>query len=299
MKTIKVAVLPGGGMRGYLTLAIIQKWERVKNKIFSEEFNVIFGESTGSILGLPFQSGCSSDRPKQFYKDFGKNIFTPQNSWLHPIKKIWQPVYDRNRVLGPLKELYQELKVERFGDCHKEFVCGSVNECTKQNVFFKTTSEKHKNYKIEDIVVRSFAAPNYFGKFIDNEGTVWSDGGSGGMNCPIIPAFLEAFSKWIPGDKIEITVFGTGTIDYTVPCSEARGYNRYSELWEFYLSKGEQLGRIQGYFDQVNAMNWLVGKFPDMITFNLYNPIIPEKLAGIDGYQYLEQYEEIGESVVI
>lgn len=299
MAKIKGGVFPGGGMRGYLSLAIIQKWERIMNTTVYNYFDIGFGQSTGSLLGTLLFGGISSSENDYFYKSNGKHIFTPQNSWWHPIDKLTQPVYDRNKVLEPYKEIAHGKNIFKFGDISKKFVVGSVNECTKQNVFFKTTSEKYKERNIEDIVVRSFAAPNYFGKYVDPvDGSVWSDGGSGEMNCPIIPCYLECLSMAHPDDEIEITVFGTGIMDYSVSCEEAKKYNRYSELWEFYLAKGEQLGRIQGYLDQVNAMNWISEHNP-RVTFKLYNPIIPEKLAGIDGWQFMDQYKEIGESVVI
>jgi len=299
MAVIRGAILPGGGLKGYLTLAIILNFERVTGLSFFKYFNVCYGQSTGALEGSLLFGGVAGSRISDFYLYNGQNIFTPQHSILNPWGKFWDPKYDRDRVLGPYRELLQEAKIERYGDIKKLFVCGAVNQCTLENVFFKTTSEKWADRKIEDIIVRSFAAPNYFGKYVDpTDGTVWSDGGAGDMNYPIDPCYTECCAMASPGDSIEIVLFGTGIPDYTTPCSKVSKYNKYSELWHSYFANGELLARIQSYFTQVNAMRWKAKHLPN-VSFTVYNPTIPKKIDVIDGWRFLDEYRQIGNSVDI
>lgn len=286
-------------MKGYLTLAIIKNFEQAMGMRFFEYFDICYGQSTGALEGSLLFGGIKSDRISDFYLYNGHNIFSPQHSILNPWAKFWDPKYDRNRVLGPYKELAQELGIIKYGDIKKKFACGSVNECTLENIFFKTDSDKWKDRNVEDIIVRSFAAPNYFGKYVDPvDGSVWSDGGSGDMNAPIEPCYNECCALAQPGDTIEIVVFGTGVPEYTIPCTQAQKYNKYTELWHSYFADGELLARIQSYFTQVNSMQWKADHLKN-VTFKLYNVTIPKELDVIDGWRYMDEYRQLGNSIKI
>lgn len=303
MTTIRGSVLGGGGIRGVLSLAAIQNFEKKVNTSFYNYFNICFGESTGTLEGSLFMAGEDSNTLLDFYKKEGKNIFTPQHSWFNPIKKMMDPVYDRNRVLGPYKELAQQLGVKKYGDIKKKFVGGSVNVCDNKNYYFKTTSEKWADRNVEDIIVRSFSAPYFFGFYIDPvDGSVWADGGSGDMNNPIIPCFLECLSMANPGDDIEIVSFGTGYVDYSVGCDKARQYNKVQQIWDFFFAHGDQLGRTQAYADQVEALNWIQNHFQGnlpKVSFKNYDITIPSDISAIDQWKNIDRYVELGNSIVI
>lgn len=299
MAIIRGAVLPGGGMKGYLTLAIIDNFEKYYGKSFYEHFDVCYGESTGALEGSCLFSGIHSSRITDFYRANGKNIFTPQYSWFHPWNRVWKPKYDRQRVIGPLKELLQEANVSKYGEISKKFVCGAVNQCNLENTFFKTTSNDFKDCAVEDVIARSFAAPFYFEKYVDKTtGMVWADGGTGDMNTPIMPCYYECASMAQPGDSIEIYLFGTGRGTYNVSLKRAQNYNKFTEIWNTFLLNGEQLARFQSYQTQVNSMRWVADHTPN-VTFKEYDVTIPNKIDVIDGWKYMEQYADLGHSVKI
>lgn len=299
MRTVRGAILPGGGMKGYLTLAIINNFEATYGVSFFDYFDVCYSASTGGLIGSLLLSGVPRNRISDLYLYHGEHIFTRQNSLLHPWDRLWEPRYDRNRVLGPYKELMQEVHVTKFGQIQKMFACVSVDQCSKQNMFLKNTSDDLKDRNVEEIIARTFAAPLYFGKYVDPvDGSVWSDGGSGDMNTPIDPCYNEVFNMAKPGDNIEIIMFGTGISDHSVSKKKAQSYNKFAELWNFYFAEGEQLARIQAYHSQVNGMKWKAKRIENL-TFKAFDLVIPKKMDIIDGWKYLNEYRELGNSVKI
>lgn len=299
MAIIRGAVLPGGGGKGYITLAIIDNFEKYYGKSFFEHFDVCFGQSTGALIGSSLFSGVKNSRVVDFYKSNMKNIFTPQNSWWSPWDRVWEPKYDRERVIAPFKELMQEVNVTKYGNIQKKFVCGAVNQCTRENTFFKNTSFKMAECLVEDVVARSFSAGFYFGKYIDKTtGMVWADGGTGNMNTPIMQCYYECAAMAQPGDSVEIYLFGTGRGTYNVSLETAKKYNKFTEVWHTYFLEGEQLARFQSYQTQVNDMTWVANHTPN-VTFKEYDITIPNKIDVIDGWKYMEQYAELGHSVKI
>lgn len=62
MRTIRGAVLPGGGGKGYITLAIIDNFEKYYGVSFYEYFDVCFGQSTGALIGSSLFSGAKNSR---------------------------------------------------------------------------------------------------------------------------------------------------------------------------------------------------------------------------------------------
>lgn len=280
-------------------MAIIDNFEKFYGISFYQHFNVAYGQSTGALIGSSLFSGVENRRVIDFYKNNLKNIFTPQNSWFHLWDRIWEPKYDRERVIGPFKELMQEVNVVKYGDIQKKFACGSVNQCNRENIFFKNTSPKFAECAVEDVVARSFSAAYYFGKYIDKTtGMVWADGGTGDKNTPIMECYYECAAMAQPGDSIEIYLFGTGRGTYNVSLKRAQNYNKFTEIWNTFLLNGEQLARFQSYQTQVNSMRWVASHTPN-VTFKEYDVTIPNKIDVIDGWKYMDQYADLGHSVKI
>jgi hypothetical protein len=112
-KPRKMLALDGGGIRGLITLGILEKIEMlVKEKTgqkLGEYFDYIAGTSTGAIIAAGLSRGMTVGELIDFYTSTGQQMFDP--SWLierikylytaDPLKAKLQQVFGRETDLGP------------------------------------------------------------------------------------------------------------------------------------------------------------------------------------------------------
>ncbi len=71
----KLLALDGGGIRGLVSLGILESIERTVGKPLCEYFDYIAGTSTGAIVAAGLARGKSVADMRQFYRDFGPAMF--------------------------------------------------------------------------------------------------------------------------------------------------------------------------------------------------------------------------------
>ena len=112
-KPRKMLALDGGGIRGLVTLGILEKIEMlVKQKTgqkLGEYFDYIAGTSTGAIIAAGLSRGKTVGELIDFYTSDGQQMFVP--SWLierikylysaDPLKATLQQVFGHDTDLGP------------------------------------------------------------------------------------------------------------------------------------------------------------------------------------------------------
>jgi len=112
-KPRKMLALDGGGIRGLVTLGILEKIEMlVKEKTgqkLGEYFDYIAGTSTGAIIAAGLSRGKTVGELIDFYTSDGQQMFDP--SWLierikylysaDPLKATLQQVFGHDTDLGP------------------------------------------------------------------------------------------------------------------------------------------------------------------------------------------------------
>jgi predicted acylesterase/phospholipase RssA len=291
-----ILVLPGGGACGIITCKALSNFQKSINKPLHEYYDIIYSTSTGAIIGSMLAAGIHIDIILEMYLKEIPHIFTPQNSWMLPWRKFTRPLYDISRVTNPMKEILKTVGITKYGELKTKFVCTSVNVNTKENVFFKSTSEKYKDFDLVDIVSRSFSAPMYFGFRKDSENIYWADGGIGINNNPLLPAFIETVPDLLNGEQIDFTHFGTGYSDVSDSSSVISSWENVGEVWNLFLQKGDTLARIQSMKDSVAALSWLSEKVPN-IRFKTFDVEIPKKMNKIDGKEFTEAYQKYGASI--
>lgn len=291
----RVLVLSGGGCKGMITTTMLCNFQKKIGVPLHEFFDIIIGSSTGSIIGAMISAKVPIETIHKMYIDNMKTIFTPQVKWYTPWYKFTRPTYDRETVVKAMKKCLDQVGISKFGELSVKFVSTAVNVCTKENVLFKSTSEKYKNRLITDIVKYSYAAPTYFGIVRDDiEKTYFGDGGTGSTNFPMTEGLLEALSE-NPSD-IEVYSFGTGYSSCYNSFEEVKGWENIDEVWKLFLADGQTLARAQSRLDQANTMKWIDEKF-EFIKFYYYDVQISEKLDILDGCQYIQQYINLGNTV--
>src|SRR5262245_58138189 len=106
----RILALDGGGLRGILTLGILQGVERElrqrhgNDRAFrlSDYFDLIAGTSTGAIIAATLALGWSVEEITKKYFELGSRVF--QRSLLR--KGLFRAKYDEERLIEELKAVY-------------------------------------------------------------------------------------------------------------------------------------------------------------------------------------------------
>lgn len=318
-KRLRVLQIDGGGFLGYLVFASLHVLEnQCPSGRLCDSFDLIYGTSTGAIIGAALAAGASVDEIENLYKVHGDNIFSWQDPWWKPWRKLDRPLYDRERVLSPLRTILTRYGVRYMRDLRTRFVAVTLDECERQNVFQKSWKASFENMLVEDAVDRSFAAVLYFGHVVDaKQLKCYGDGGTGGLNCALMYSYFEAQSLAINDERmgptnlpnalitdIDIYSFGCGTSPLSVPYSKVSRWNNLKQVWNTYMVGGKGLARVQATVDQVRALSWLVDeqrKNPKYAGTEVhvlrFDTSLTNKLNKMDAPKYIKEYASIGKAM--
>jgi uncharacterized protein len=70
----RVLALDGGGAKGFYTLGVLKEIEGLVGCPLYKRFDLIFGTSTGSIIGALLALGCEVDQIHELYKKYVPTI---------------------------------------------------------------------------------------------------------------------------------------------------------------------------------------------------------------------------------
>ena len=106
----RILALDGGGLRGILTVAILQKMEdllRVRHGDSGDfrlchYFDLIAGTSTGSIIAAALAKGWTVEQIRQKYMALGESVF--EKSFLR--QGLFRAKYDEAKLIDELKSVY-------------------------------------------------------------------------------------------------------------------------------------------------------------------------------------------------
>ncbi len=228
----RMLALDGGGIRGLLTLGILEQIETLvtakTGQKLCEYFDYIAGTSTGAIIAAGLATGMTTAQLIEFYKNSGKQMF--EKAWLlerikyfytaDPLKAQLQGVFGRDTNLFPDNLRCLLLVVTKNLTTDSPWPV-STNPDAKYN----DPARKDCNLKIPlwQLVRASTAAPVYFPPEIlqwdpaDKSKTfVFADGGVTPHNNPAFLLYRMATEpayrlNWKTGEKnLLIVSVGTG-----------------------------------------------------------------------------------------
>lgn len=75
---MKLLAIDGGGIRGIYASHILERIQTEFNIIFHDEFEIITGTSTGSIIAAAISLGVPISKITKLYREEGKKIFKPK-----------------------------------------------------------------------------------------------------------------------------------------------------------------------------------------------------------------------------
>lgn len=235
----RILALDGGGVRGLITLGMLQRMEDVlKQRLPDPEafrlgqyFDLVAGTSTGSIIATGIALGWKVSEIKNLYDRVSPVAFKTK------AKGVWRAVYDHSPVEDILKEAlgHEQLQSDKLITglmiCAKRMDTGSPwvltnNPRSKYWDSPDKTYKPNKEYELWMLVRASTAAPLYFepievkiaekGEGYVEQTGLFVDGGVGGFNNPSQQALLVATLPsygfgWTSGsDNLFMVSMGTG-----------------------------------------------------------------------------------------
>lgn len=216
MAPYRILSLDGGGIRGVLTIRVIERLEQMLPG-WLDGIDLFAGTSTGGILALALAAGLPPTYVREMYQNLGRDVFADT---------LWDDIKDAGKLLGadyslePLHRMFIEnLGDITLGDLKKRVMISTFDLDDEIDLPGKPRSWKAKFFhnfpgpdsdaqaKVADVGVMTSAAPTYFPIF---KGHI--DGGVVATN-PSMCALAQALHKETGRQRlgnIHLLSLGTG-----------------------------------------------------------------------------------------
>jgi len=231
----KILTLDGGGIRGMITVEILQRIEDLlrkeqeetdrENFVLADYFDYISGTSTGAIIATALSLGWSVEKIRGFYINSGEKMFDKASLLKRfkykyedeALKTLLQEQFGKNTTLGSPKLKTLLMMVMRNASTDSPWPI-SNNPAAKYND--KDRDDCNLNLPLWQLVRASTAAPVFFPPEkvnLKKQEFVFVDGGITMYNNPAFQTFLMATLGpynlgWETGaDKLLLISIGTGT----------------------------------------------------------------------------------------
>lgn len=272
---------------GCLSLSVWNEIEkRIKNSLWKTA-DLVVGTSIGAITGGMLSSGAiDSKELMELYPDVMRKTFSNRIRFY--------PKYSRKFINEKIVSYVGRDFL--MSSCLTKVIITAVKAEDKKNHYMKSWENKDGMTTLKKSLTRSYAAPWYFGKFRDSEGT-WLDGGTGSQNTPIIAGIWEAMRQnWLGREAVHILSIGTGYYPETRLHKQLKRMSLVRELLMFFDPLDGGLARYQSMTDNIEAARNLVGNV-DGFSFQHIDYQLPKKMHGIDKIEYMDDYIKIGKQI--
>jgi patatin-like phospholipase/acyl hydrolase len=239
MATIAVLSIDGGGIRGMIPAAFLERLEQRTGHAIFELFDYVAGTSTGGILTL----GLGANRPgrqspytagdlMRLYQTEGSRIFS--RGFLHRLISLGSfngPKFESDGIEGVLHGYFGDT---RLREARTNLLVTAYALELRCPFFFRSwqatapaTARTH-DFPVWEVARCTSAAPTYFAPFrataADGQAYALIDGGVYANN-PALCAWVEAHDRH-PGDEIVVVSLGTGNENRPIPFDRATGWGR-------------------------------------------------------------------------
>lgn len=198
---MRILSVDGGGIRGIISIMILEDIEDRTGKAIHELFDLFCGTSTGGIITAALTASSDGVEPLfsssdlfDFYTNSMSTIFIQKYKNLRMIKKIFGPEFSKQIMIDVLSESFGHLKM---GDTLKPLIMPAYDIFNDTPIFFKSRYSKASlslNAYIKDAVISTSSAPTYFKPHTfehDNKIVSCIDGGVF-VNNPAMSGIAEA-----------------------------------------------------------------------------------------------------------
>ncbi|KIN69373.1 Patatin [Sulfitobacter donghicola DSW-25 = KCTC 12864 = JCM 14565] len=229
-----ILALDGGGVRGIITLAFLERIEELLAKAgmgnLNQHFDLVGGTSTGSIIASGLSLGLSPKDLTRFYMRLGPKVFRKPRWRIRGV----QSVFDARMLKAQLEEIIGDATLDSdrihnsLAIIAKRMDTGSpwIVHNNPNGAFWEDAADGsyigNRNYRLAEIVRASTAAPYYFSpeliEIVKGEDPgLFVDGGVSPHNMPGLALLLLVTAPkygygWSTGlDQLDIVSIGTGT----------------------------------------------------------------------------------------
>jgi hypothetical protein len=230
-KQRKLLALDGGGIRGVITLEILEAIENIvraklgPDAVLTDYFDYLAGTSTGAIIAACLSIGMSVDAVRKFYVDSGPQMFSRAG-----VLRRFQYKYERNDLASQLQEVFgaaTTLGSDRLKTLLMMVMRNATTDspwpiCNNPGARYNNAARNDCNLNLPlwQLVRASTAAPTFFPPELVEVGDhnfLFVDGGVTMYNNPAFQLFLMATVEpynlnWPVGvNKMLLVSVGTGT----------------------------------------------------------------------------------------
>jgi len=213
-ENFKILTLDGGGVKGYLSVLVLEKIEKALQRYFNDEksigerFDLIVGTSTGGIIATGLAIGKNATEIRELYENLLEKIFNPIN------KGYVKPKYNQNILKKELKKI---LKDKTFNDVKTHLCLTSVDISTSKPRFFKSpyrdSYHQRADEKLIKAVLATSAAPAFF-PIVDTKYSSYLADGGLVANNPTMVGIVDGYQITNDLSRLRVLSIGTGDINY-------------------------------------------------------------------------------------
>lgn len=277
--------LQGGGVKGCIQVAylkLLQEYLKKYKTTIYDFFDLIVGTSVGSIIGGCLAYGVSPNTLQSIFKSMIPKIFK---------KRLWVPRYDRQVLIN---EFRSNIGEPLLLNLLTNYIATSVDICSDKTHFFKSWEDKDSRELLLNVILKSSAAPYYFGRYEDEycPECVWLDGGVGTNNNPVMIALVETFRQnLLENYNVNIVSVGTGCTDETTTYKIASNWNNLKEV--LYYLDFKDGGRARSQISRESEIYIQSMNLPALKLHSI-NSVIDKKYDLMDGVKYIDYYNDLG-----
>lgn len=296
----RALVIDGGGLKGIIPATVVDQIEQKEGRPIYEQFDLICGTSTGSVIGGALSAGVPGSELRQLYYETVPELFTPRNRFL-PKNWFVAEKYDPDPFITLLK---QKTTWKKFKQTKTLFLTTAFNLCSRRTHFLHSDDSSENHYGLAEVISWSaLSAALYFGKIcvgdfkwqyhtpageiVNKFGAVFQDGGQGTQNSPITAAILEMLRRW-KNEDIEILSLGCGDQDDYVPYEKASKSGVIKQVGRYFGQARLESGVLQHIGAEALDSSW------KSFSFRRLNCKINSKLDKLDGRKYVKDYIALG-----
>lgn len=288
----RILSIDGGGCKGLIPTAVLKSVEGKIRCSICKKFDLILGSSIGGLIGAALASNVVSASSlvtvlrREFPSIFKKRLRIP----------FIQPKYS-NEYKGKLLRTYFNDMI--MNCCQTKFVSTGVNIVDGRTHFFKSWEEDDGKIPVKEVVLRTTAAPLYFGSVIDHKDkAVWIDGGCADYNSTAIYGLIEAIRQgWLENEHVHILSLGCGQSSHKVPFKKAKRFRNARQV--LYFTDPTKGGLARARVSQ--SQNFELTTYAESCKNFSYQRIertnLPKSMDKMDKLKFLDSYIKIGEEL--
>lgn len=251
---MKILSLCGGGTSGYMTACLLGKIETELQIRIKEQFDIVGGVSTGSIIGTMLDI-YDVETIKESYTELQSYVFgRKRNIFL----SMFMPMYDLGKLYGAANKLFDGKQLGHISNFKFLTYALELNGDVLAPKFFKSW-ENNTTY-IKDAITASSCVPGAFKPFNIGD-KLYFDGGVI-RNNPTMPLVADVISQGTPLEDVKCLTLET---DYHRGFSNAKNlkglFNISKNFSMLSIDGGE---RVSSYISDKILGDNLVDVIPDV-----------------------------------